>query len=118
MIKKKQKIWNLTGKLKVQIFLNFLDIIRLECIDVLKNNDNFGPEYVTQQVNYMDFIVHCPHDCFATNIRGIGLGIHPEEASICISAIIDQGVSLYGGYFSISVTNGLDSYVGGKNMYN
>ena len=49
-------------------------------------------------------------------VRTIGLGIHPEEAPICISALVDRAISFYGGYISLSILNGIDSYTGGKKM--
>ena len=91
-------------------------VIQLGCKDTLKGNDNFGPSYVTSNVNYMMFLVECRSDCIREKVRAVGMGIHPEESPICINALVDRAVSFYGGIIAISVFMGLPSYTGGKKM--
>ena len=93
------------------------NIIKLACTDKLIDNDNFGPNYVTKNVNYKIFYVECPSNCMKNQERAIGLGIHPENSPICINAIIDRAMSFYGGHIAVSVFSGLPSYTGGKKMY-
>jgi hypothetical protein len=106
----------------VNSFASLLDnkdlerVIKLSCLDVLKENENFGPTYVTSNVNYMNFLADCPADCMRQQVRAVGMGIHPEESPICINAIVDRAISFYGGYISISIFSGLPSYTGGKKM--
>lgn len=81
------------------------------------HHEEFGPSYVSKNVNYVNVLAKCPHDCLKdTSIRAIGIGIHPEEAVICTAAIVDRAVSFYGGIISVSIYSGLDSYTGGKKM--
>jgi hypothetical protein len=80
----------------------------------MKDNELFGPKFVTPKVNYNVVLVECPSDCMRIQANGIGLGIHPEESSICINAIIDRVMSFYGGIVAVSIFNGLSSYTGGK----
>lgn len=92
-------------------------IIKLSCTDYLKDNENFGPSYGTSNVNYLMFLVSCPHDCMREPQKTIGLSIHPEESPICISAIVDRAMSYYGGIISVNIFKGLPSYSGGQKMY-
>lgn len=94
-----------------------LKVIKISCVDVLKDNQNFGPKYVTNVVNYSMFLVECPSNCTKIKNRVYGLGIHPEESPICISAIIDRSMSLYGGIIGINVISGIQSYTGGKKIF-
>jgi Scavenger receptor cysteine-rich domain/LCCL domain len=89
----------------------------LACTDFIKGNDYFGPNYVTPNVNYMNFLAECPSDCHRSKVRAVGLGIHPEESPICINAIVDRAISFYGGIISISLFKGLPSYTAGKKIY-
>jgi hypothetical protein len=91
-------------------------VIKLGCTDILKDNENFGPTYVTANVNYMMFLAECPSDCMRVQVRAIGMGIHPEESPICINALIDKAISFYGGIISVNIFRGLASYTGGKKM--
>ena len=95
-------------------------IIKLSCYDVLKDNDNFGPIYYNN-VNYENYLIECPFNCLSTANAFVpvvyGIGIHPEESPICLSAIIDNASSLYGGIISLNVQNGLLSYTGNTSKY-
>ncbi len=92
-------------------------VIKLSCTEVLKDNESFGPTYMTSNVNYMMFYAECPADCNRIQQRAIGMGIHPEEAAICLSALVDRAISFYGGIISVNIFKGLSSYTGGKKMY-
>lgn len=92
-------------------------VIKLSCTDVLKDNENFGPTYITSNVNYMMFFAVCPPDCTRVQVRAIGMGIHPEESPICMNALVDRAISFYGGYISVNIFKGLDSYTGGSKVY-
>jgi hypothetical protein len=97
--------------------MSYLGIIKLSCTDVVKDNDKFGPNYVSSFVNYMNFIIECPSNCHKEEARAIGLGIHPEESPVCINAIVDRAMSFYGGIISVSIFKGLPSYTGGKKIF-
>lgn len=90
--------------------------IKLSCDDKLKDNDNFGPKYLTNNVNYAVYYAKCPSNCMRNKERGVGIGIHPENSSICMNALIDRAISFYGGFIAISIFQGLPSYTGGKKM--
>ena len=83
----------------------------------MKDKDIFGPNYVTSNVNYMNFLAECPSDCLRAQTRAIGIGVHPEESPICINALVDRAVSLYGGYINISIYRGFPSYTGGNKIF-
>lgn len=98
-------------------------IIQLSCTQALVNpsqtNMLFGPNFVNGKGNYMNFLARCPGDCH--KIQGVvtGSGIHPNTSPICLSAIVDNAISFYGGIISISVFPGLESYtVNEKNNQN
>jgi hypothetical protein len=102
----------------INFYFYILEIVKLSCTDQLKNHEEFGPSYVSNNVNYVNVLAECPSNCLRdTNLRAIGIGIHPEEAVICTSAIVDKAISFYGGIISVSVYSGLESYTGGKKMY-
>lgn len=94
-----------------------LKVANISCVDVLKDNQYFGPRYVTNYVNYSMYLVKCPSNCLKYKTRVYGLGIHPEESPICISAIIDRAVSFYGGIIGVNVLSGIAAYTGGKNYF-
>jgi hypothetical protein len=93
-------------------------VIKLSCTDVLKDNENFGPTYVTDNVNYMMFFAECPSDCMRVQMRAVGMGIHPEESPICINALVDRAISFYGGIITVNIFKGLPTYTGGIKMFN
>ncbi len=101
-----------------KVFINLLlGVVKLSCTDQLKHHEEFGPSFVSSNVNYVNVLAECPSGCLRdTSIRAIGIGIHPEEAVICTSAIVDRAVSFYGGVISVSIYSGIDSYTGGKKM--
>jgi hypothetical protein len=78
----------------------------------LQNNDEalFGPEYPTKNINYLSVLAKCPYDCHTKSGTVYGLGIHPENSPICLSALVDQAISYYGGLISILISPGLDNY--------
>jgi LCCL domain len=66
-------------------------------------------------VNFQTFIVICPKDCWkAGSTQVFGLAIHPEEASICRSALVDNSMPLTGGIVGVGITYGLPGYQAGK----
>ena len=84
------------------------DIIDIDCTQTLENPDEntniFGPEYPTKNVNYLRVLVRCPASCHKTsNSIVYGAGIHPQITPICLAAIVDNAMSLYGGIISISI---------------
>jgi hypothetical protein len=46
----------------------------------------------------------------------VGVGIHPEESSICSNAYIDRSIPLEGGMLALGISKGLDTYEGGELM--
>lgn len=96
-------------------------IIQLSCTETLSNNLKLGPIYPLQTVNYSSYLIKCPSTCFYGNktyeLRAIGVGIHPEESPICISAYIDNAMSVYGGIIQLNISNGLNEYIG-KSLIN
>jgi hypothetical protein len=44
-----------------------------------------------------------------------GRGIHPEESSICKSAIVDSSMPILGGVVGVAITFGLSGYEGSEN---
>ncbi len=90
------------------------NIIDLSCDQQLINPSAdkmiFGPDYPTRNINYIKVLARCPSDCHKVPGTVYGLGIHPEKSPICLSAIVDRAISLYGGIISISIFPGLDSY--------
>jgi hypothetical protein len=91
-------------------------VIDLTCDQTLVDDNPdkqiFGAEFPTNRLNYFELLVKCPSDCLnialANNVYG--LGIHPRESPICLSAIADRSVSMYGGIVAIGVYPGLKSY--------
>ena len=97
--------------------LNYSDlkkIINLKCDQRLINPSPsqiiFGPDYPTRKVNYLNVLAKCPSNCHLTKEKVYGLGIHPDMSPICLSALADNAMSLYGGIISISIIPGLDEY--------
>jgi hypothetical protein len=89
-------------------------IIKLTCEQKLENpsrtNLLFGPEYPTSFPNYMNVLARCPGHCHLSKEKVYGLGIHPSSTPICIAAIVDNAVSIYGGIISISILPGMPKY--------
>lgn len=86
-------------------------IIKLTCDSMVKNNDDFGPRYANRRGNFEAILALCPTGCFKTGDTSVfGLGIHPEESSICKAAIVDGAMPLIGGVIGVGVTSGLDFY--------
>jgi len=89
-------------------------IIKLTCEQKLENpsrtNLLFGPDYPTSFPNYMNVLARCPGHCHLSKEKVYGLGIHPSSTPICIAAIVDNAVSIYGGIISISILPGMPKY--------
>jgi len=90
-------------------------IIELTCLQTLENPDEqtnlFGPEYPTKNVNYLRVLARCPGDCYKNkDVKVYGVGIHPHTSPICMSAIVDNAMSLFGGIISISVFPAYEKY--------
>jgi hypothetical protein len=85
----------------------------INCEDTLmsdSSNQLFGGEFPTNRINYNNVIIRCPNDCLKVTSSVLGLGIHPRESPICLSAIIDHSISIYGGLVSIGIYQGLKTY--------
>ena len=87
-------------------------IIDLTCEQKLENTDqvNFGPSYPTHNVLYQNFLLRCPHNCHGLSSTVYGSGLHPDISPICLSALVDGAISLYGGIISLSVLPGRQKY--------
>lgn len=87
-------------------------IVNLKCNQILENTNIpiFGPDYPTKRIEYMSVLARCPANCYDLNATVYGVGIHPKKSPICLSAIVDKAMSLYGGIIQISILPGLDSY--------
>jgi len=93
---------------------DFKSIVDLKCDQKLFNPSPskilFGPDYPTSKVNYMSVLARCPSDCHLNTEEVYGLSIHPDASPICLSALVDNAVSFYGGIISISILAGLNNY--------
>ena len=86
-------------------------LIKLSCDTQIKNNEDFGPRYSNRRGNFEVRLALCPPGCYKIGESSVfGQGIHPEESSICKSAIVDGAMPLIGGVIGIGVTSGLDFY--------
>lgn len=94
----------------------------MDCTQKLINPDNsnliFGPDYPTANVNYMKILAKCPANCHKTQGLVYGTGIHPENSPICLSALVDQAISDYGGVIQISIFPGFEKYLINKYQKN
>jgi len=54
----------------------------------------------------------CPAGCWIPHESSLvyGVGIHPEESSICRSAIVDKAIPLVGGIIGINILTGMNFY--------
>ena len=105
--------------------LDYIDtnlIIDLKCEQKLINPNPssliFGQDYPTKNVNYMNVLARCPSDCHKSSVTVYGLGIHPESSPICLSALVDKSISIYGGIISISIFPGLQKFNGPQKIMN
>ena len=90
------------------------DMLELTCDDKIKDNEDFGPKYGNKLINFESFIAVCPKDCWKPGSSPIfGVGVHPEESSICRSAIVDHSMPFFGGVIGVGVMHGLPSYEAG-----
>jgi hypothetical protein len=63
--------------------------------------------------------VRCPSGCDNTgDTKALGLGIHPEDASVCKSAIADGALSIVGGIVGIGTYVGISNYDASKGKIN
>lgn len=86
-------------------------IINLSCDTIIKNNEDFGPKYANGKGNFLMILAICPPGCYKTGESLVfGQGIHPQESSICKSAIVDNAMPLIGGVIGVGVVNGLEYY--------
>lgn len=58
----------------------------------------------------MSVLARCPSNCHLTSEDVYGLSIHPDASPICLSALVDNAISYYGGIISISILAGLNNY--------
>lgn len=94
-------------------------IKKISCTETVKDNPIFGPNYVTNNVNYSMHLIECPYNCMKLQSKIYGIGIHPEESPICLSAIVDKVLPFYGGLITVNINKGLNSYYSGeKIIYN
>jgi len=83
-------------------------MVSLTCDEVVKDNPKFGPNFVGQFPNYKMVIASCPAGCYKpSRSPTLGIGIHPEESSVCIAALIDKSSTLYGGVIGVNILTGL-----------
>jgi hypothetical protein len=91
------------------------NLIELSCTQQLLNpnpdSNIFGPDFPTPNVNYLRVLAKCPANCHKIPGSVFGMGLHPETSPICLSALIDNAISEYGGVISISVYPGLEKYL-------
>lgn len=86
-------------------------IIDLDCNDAISAEDKrFGYKFSSQNCGYMAVLARCPATCHKSRGIVLGVGLHPMESPICLSAIVDRAVSAYGGVFQINVFYGLNHY--------
>jgi len=64
-------------------------------------------------------IARCPAGCSKpSRSPTMGIGIHPEESSVCRAAIVDRAVTLYGGVIGVNILAGIPNYQGGVVIHN
>lgn len=68
------------------------------------------------RVNHQLYLVKCPVNCDIFGESMVkGVGIHPEDSSICKSAIVDRAMPVLGGIVGVGIFIGLNKYdKGGK----
>jgi len=54
-------------------------------------------------------IAKCPGDCYKPHDDAsvYGWAIHPEDSSICMSALVDRSIPYVGGIIGINILTGL-----------
>lgn len=78
-------------------------MLLLDCDSLIKGNSAFGPKTIGKP-NYELYIAKCPMNCHSEGSEKVfGLGIHPNDASICKSAIYDNSMPLMGGVIGIGI---------------
>lgn len=85
----------------------------MTCEQTLTNTNDkqiFGPDYPTKKLNYMNLLARCPSTCHSLTKVSYGVSIHPDVSPICLSAIVDGAISIFGGIISISIFPGLQIY--------
>jgi hypothetical protein len=69
-------------------------MIELGCDAKMKDDIRFGGQFAVNITNYDMFIIKCPHNCHIPSETGnvYGIAIHPEDSSICMSALVDRSM--------------------------
>jgi len=52
----------------------------------------------------------CPPKCGGIGTQIDGTNIHPFTTPICVAAVVDRAVSLYGGIVRVTIAPGLEKY--------
>ena len=65
---------------------------------------------------YSKVLVRCPENCHKIEGSVLGVGIHPETSPICLSALVDNAISVYGGIIQVSIFSGLEKYLINKSI--
>lgn len=60
---------------------------------------------------YTKILARCPSNCHKVQGFVYGVGIHPETSPICLSALVDNAISVYGGIIQISLFPGFEKYL-------
>jgi len=81
------------------------------CDTIIKDNSDFGGVWMDNRINHELFIVKCPANCDIFGESKVkGIGIHPDDSSICKSAIIDRAMPVVGGIIGVGLYTGISKY--------
>lgn len=90
------------------------NMLNFDCDTIVQDNADFGPPVIGTP-NYALLIGKCPSGCEELgDSKVLGIGIHPEESSICKSAIYDQSMPWHGGVIGVGIQPGLQKYSKGR----
>jgi len=90
------------------------NMLNFDCDTIVQDNADFGPPVIGTP-NYALLIGKCPTGCDKLGDSSVlGIGIHPEESSICKSAIYDQSMPWHGGVIGVGIQSGLEKYSKGR----
>lgn len=82
----------------------------MTCTDVVEGNPKFGPAFAGVP-NFDYFIAICPKDCHIEGDAVVyGLNVHPQEAGVCKTALVDNSMPLTGGVIGVATGLGLLRY--------
>ena len=73
-------------------------------------NSNFGSQFKSDKINIKSFIAQCPTGCAKVGSAIFGVGLHPEETSICRAAIVDRAMPIFGGIIGLTIMHGATKY--------